>query len=115
MTNFLDSSILPGDNIPKHEHRKMVIILVIVLIVAIAVLVWFLSVAQTKVDIPVAPVVSGQQDPRAKALAELKKYEVPMTDQQKATAVKELSKYEVKLTDQQKADRVVELQKYIVK
>jgi hypothetical protein len=60
-------------------------------------------------------VASQQQDPRAQAISELKKYEVPMTDKQKTSAVKELSKYSVTLTDKQKADQLAELQKYSIK
>lgn len=111
MANFLDSTILPGENIPKHEHKKMTIVLVVVLIVAVILLAWFMVYGglNTKVDIPSTEIVSNQKDNSSQVIAELKSYDGPMmTDKQKASAIKELSKYSAPLTDKQKAEMLAE-------
>ncbi len=117
MANFLDSTILPGDKIPKHEHKKMTIVLVVILVIALAVLAWFILYGPSKkVDIPFTDSVANQQqDSKMQEINQLKAYEVPITDKQKTSAVKELSKYSVTLTDKQKADQLAELQKYSIK
>lgn len=114
MNNFLDSTVLPGDNLPKHEHKKMTIVLFLVLIVALSILAWFMVYGgpKTKVDIPFTDTANNQQDANAETLARLKTYEVPMTDAQKTSALKELSKYSVTLTDEQKAQKLAELENY---
>lgn len=117
MANFLNATILPGDNIPKHEHKKMFIVLSIVLVIALVFLAWFVLYGSSKkIDIPITDTVADQQqDYKVQMISQLKAYEVPMTDKQKTSAVKELSKYSVTLTDKQKADQLAELQKYSIK
>jgi hypothetical protein len=108
MENFLDSSILPGDSVPKHVHRKLFVILIIIVLVAVGILVSLLYYSKGNDATVVTPGVNTSIDPR---IQELKKYEVKLTDQQKADAVSEVKKYEVTLTDKEKAARIAEILK----
>lgn len=108
MENFLDSSILPGDSVPKHVHRKLFVILIIIVLVAVAILISLLYFGKGNDVTVVAPSASISIDPR---IQELKKDEIKLTDQQKAQAVSELKKYEVTLTDKEKAARIAEILK----
>ena len=70
MENFLDSSILPGDSVPKHVHRKLFVILIIIVLVAVAILVSLLYFGKGNDASIVTPGVSTSIDPR---ILELKK------------------------------------------
>lgn len=109
MANFLDSSVLPGDSVPKHEHRKLFIILIVAVLIAVAILVSLLVYSQDSIKDTVLTNPTASIDPR---IEELKKYEVKLTDQQKIESVNELKQYQVTLTEQEKAAKILELQKY---
>lgn len=91
--DFLKTQLLPGEPIPHHEHRKLVIVLVIVLVVAIAlgIDIWW-NMSQTPSQQVSAPVVVDQRTQMLnQALANLKPIQ-PATPEQIKDAVKQLSK-----------------------
>ena len=110
MANFLDSRVIPGDPVPKHHHRKLLVILTILVLFALIVLVYliygnkdisskFEYVSSTKVDQTVemlnknaAPLNESQKLEYSDLL---KKTAKPMTNiekQEAAELLKKLSK-----------------------
>ncbi len=110
MENFLDSSILPGDSVPKHVHRKLFVILIIIVLVAVGILVSLLYYSKGNDATVVTPGVSV--DP---SINNLKQYQVNISAQEKAESLKDLSKYEVPISDNDKASALNNLQKYSTK
>ncbi len=111
MENFLDSSILPGDSVPKHVHRKLFVILIIIVLVAVGILASLLYYSKGN-DAVVDSLNPRSVDP---SLNNLKQYQVSITDQEKASSLKDLSKYEVPISDNEKASSLNNLQKYSTK
>lgn len=109
MENFLDSSILPGDALPKHAHKKLFVILIIIVVVAIAILASLLWYSKNG-DL-VIPAITGQRgaDP---AVQDLKKYEVTISDKQALQDSKDLKKYEVRTTVAEDRAALDEILKY---
>lgn len=107
MANFLDSRVIPGDTMPKHHHRKLLVILTILVLFALTALVYLLYgnkdissrfeyVSSTKVDHDVeilnknATPLNETQKLEASDL--LKKVAKPMTNAEKQEAAELLKK-----------------------
>jgi predicted CDP-diglyceride synthetase/phosphatidate cytidylyltransferase len=115
MADFLQSSVLPGENIPKHEHRRMLIVLLVIVLVAIvACLVYIFGSKQSTMEI--VPVVSTPNKTREQLIAEdLKKSVVQISEEEKMSIAEDLRNSVVKLTEKQKADIAAELMKSVKK
>lgn len=105
MADFLQSTILPGDNIPKHEHRRMLVVLVIILIVAIVAVLGYLWKASSDSAFPVInsnnKINNTSIDPD---VVELQKSIINIPEQEKIDSARDLKRSIVPLTDKQKMD-----------
>jgi hypothetical protein len=99
MANFLDASVIPGDTVPKHHHRKLLVILTILVLVALAVLGYMLygkSFSTPKIDyVP----TSSKVDPTVELL---KKNAAPLNEIQKQESAKLLQTQAKPLTNAEK-------------
>ncbi len=116
MPNFLESSFLPGEPIPKHEHKKLTVILVIVVVIALAILASLLYVSKnpfkyvsTDVNVLSNLAPSPTMDPVA---AELRRNEVKVSEEQKTKIAEELLLNTEKVSEKEKADMLAEILKY---
>ena len=108
--DFLKTPVFPGQPIPHHEHRKLIVILVIVLVAAIAVGVglWVGIIKQQQPAVILTPVVDKHAQAVEQALIGLRNYE-PATPAEIQSALKQLSKSKTKVTDEQKAQVLEQL------
>ena len=110
MANFLSSTVLPGDPIPKHEHKRMGILLVVVVIVAIVVLVWLVIINNKKENAPVGNTVANPNiDPR---IAEILNYKSNITEQQKKDYIKEIARTPSNISEKERQARIAEILEY---
>jgi hypothetical protein len=113
MADFLQSSILPGEAIPRHEHRRMLTVLIIIVIVAVLVVLGYLwkSSKDSAVDVPVS--VNKTQD---QLIAEkLDNSVVNVTQQEAIDVSRKISGSEIKVTDKMIADMAAKLDASVVK
>lgn len=111
MANFLDSSVLPGDTIPKHHHRKLLVILSILVLLALGALAYMLygpgfkkqDISNYKPQNTTDPIVE-----------KLRKDAVQMTDAQKLQSAKLLQNSAQPLTNEEKL-KAAELLKQLSK
>lgn len=111
MENFLDSSILPGDSLAKHEHRRMFVILIIIVVIAVAVLVGLLVYSRDSNRATTTEPVRTI-DPK---VVEINNYKSTLTDQQKSQATTEIQNYKSSLTEAEKAAKIQEIINYSIK
>jgi len=109
MTDFLNSTILPGENIPKHEHRRMLVVLLIVIIVAVIIGlgIWF-KVFEYVVFVDNTKNTDVEVD---LVLQDLQNSVVDLSLQEKIDSVRDLERSVIQLTDKQKEDRLADLTK----
>ena len=99
MANFLDSSVLPGDTVPKHHHRKLLVILSILVLIALGALAYMLYANKG------ADVSDTNYKPKSTVdpiVEQLRKDAVNLTDQQKLEASKLLQKSAKPLSNEEK-------------
>lgn len=104
MADFLQSTILPGDNIPKHEHRRMLVVLVTILIVAIVAVLGYLWKASSDSDIPVVNNNKNNSTSIDPDVVELQKSIISIPEQEKIDSARDLKRSIVPLTEKQKMD-----------
>ncbi len=105
MADFLQSTILPGDNIPKHEHRRMLVVLVIILIVAIVAVLGYLWKASRDSAVPVINSDNKINNTSIEPdVVELQKSIINISEQEKIDSARDLKRSIVPLTDKQKMD-----------
>ena len=100
--DFLKTQLLPGQPIPHHEHRKLVVILIIVLVAAIVVGIglWWNASQTPSQQIPASVAIDQRTQTINQALLILKDAK-PATQTEIQTALKQLSKSKVKVTQSQ--------------
>ncbi len=109
MADFLQSSILPGEAIPRHEHRRMLVVLIVIVIVAVLVVLGYLwkssndSIKSVPNSSNTNTAVSADPD-----LERLKKGVVNISEQEKIDSARDLKAQIIPLTDKQKADLLLE-------
>ncbi len=111
MANFLDSSVLPGDTIPKHHHYKLLVILSILVVLALAALAYMLYGPGSKQDQSEQYVPKNTVNP---VVEQLRKDAVQLTDTQKLQASKFLKDSAKPLTNEEKL-KAAELLKQLSK
>jgi hypothetical protein len=109
MADFLQSSVLPGEAIPNHEHRRMLIALTIIIILAVLGVLGYLWKSSTD-SIKLVPnndntntALSTDPD-----LERLKKGIVNISEQEKIDSAMDLKAQIIPLTEKQKADLLLE-------
>ncbi len=100
--DFLKTQLLPGQPIPHHEHRKLIVVLIVVLVVAIIVGVglWWNASQVPSQQVPTSVAVDQRTQMVNQALLTLKDAK-PATQTEIQTALKQLSKSKVKVTQSQ--------------
>ena len=108
--DFLSSTIIPGNEVPNHEHRRLMATLLIVVIIAIIIGIGFwISSINKKPSVIDNTSATNLDDAKRLAqqqidVANLEASKVTLTPLQQADVVKQLSKSAVTLTEQQKID-----------
>jgi sensor c-di-GMP phosphodiesterase-like protein len=113
MADFLQSSILPGEAIPRHEHKRMLIVLTIVVIAAVVVVLGYLwkSSKDSVVEVPVSA-----NKTQAQLIAEkLDNSVVNFTQQEAIDMSRKISGSEIEVTDKMSADIAAKLDASVVK
>jgi len=111
MIDFLNSTILPGENIPKHEHRRMLVVLLIVMVASIIIglFVWF------KINKENMDVISNENTENISKsdslIDSLQKSIVNIPDQQRTDAIRDLDRSIVPILDKDRIDIIKGLQK----
>ena len=113
MANYLEYTVLPGNEIEHHEHRRLLVVLAVLVIVAI---VFVLALLYKAGQQEAQPITATSTVTLADQIAaELRRSVVEVSQQQKTAIARELSKAVVKVTDKQKADIANELANSVVK
>lgn len=100
--DFLKTQVFPGEAIPHHEYRKLIVVLVIVLIVAIVVGVglWWNASQTPSQQAPASVAVDERTRMVNQALLSLKDAK-PSTQAEVQSALKQLSQSKTKVTQSQ--------------
>lgn len=107
---ILGTPVLPGVELPKHEHKHLVVLLVIVVVIAICVLIaYFLTASYQTPQMETVPVAVEKPQLSASIISQLENAPKPTATEVKS-ALKRLSSQKAVVTAADEADGLRKLQ-----
>ncbi len=113
MADFLQSPILPGQSLPRHEHKRMLWLLLVVVIVAVIICLAYVfgfSGQKSYLESEQEPVVNAKTQEQMIA-EDLAKSAIYLDEKTKSDIAASLNKSAIVLTEKQKADIAAQLAK----